>query len=213
MMIFLKTSTRRSRLLSSMEIYRVLKDNGTVWYNHKPRRAGFMEHLPTEWIMKSKLNLYNTVIWNMKRSVNHNVDFTTPTHEYVYQLTKGNRAPLFFKKRLPAEFRSSVWTILPERVKGHPCVSQIGFVANCVSPIVRAQDFTLGLRFAVCDSSFRYFRCSWLRTASWHQLSIATPSCSMSMQVRLATAEHLLVQGAGDVWLPRHPLILPALLL
>jgi site-specific DNA-methyltransferase (adenine-specific) len=105
------------------ELHRVLKDGGTVWYNHKPRRAGFKEYFPTEWILKSKLNIYGQIIWNMKRSVNQHTGFATPTHEFLYQLTKTNRPPVFIKKRLPMEFRSSVWTILPERVKGHPCVS------------------------------------------------------------------------------------------
>lgn len=48
------------------ELHRVLKDNGTVWYNHMPRRAGFHQFLPT-WIQKCKLNLYGHVIWNKTR--------------------------------------------------------------------------------------------------------------------------------------------------
>jgi modification methylase len=113
------------------ELHRVLKEDGTVWLNHKARRAGFKEHMPTDFIQRSKLNLYGHVVWNLKRSVNQHVGFLTPVHEYLYQLTKTARPPAFFKHRLPMEFRSSVWTIKPERVKGHPCVS--GHIAGTQS--------------------------------------------------------------------------------
>lgn len=114
------------------ELHRVLKEDGTVWLNHKARRAGFKEHMPTDFIQKSKLNLYGHVVWNLKRSVNQHVGFLTPVHEYLYQLTKTARPPAFFKHRLPLEFRSSVWTIKPERVKGHPCPFPLQLAENCI---------------------------------------------------------------------------------
>jgi len=114
------------------ELHRVLKEDGTVWMNHKARRAGFKEHMPTDFILKSKLNLYGHVVWNLKRSVNQHVGFLTPVHEYLYQLTKTAAPPAFFKKRLPMEFRSSVWTIKPERVKGHPCPFPFQLAENCI---------------------------------------------------------------------------------
>ncbi len=110
------------------ELHRVLKEDGTVWLNHKARRAGFKEHMPTDFIQKSKLNLYGHVVWNLKRSVNQHVGFLTPVHEYLYQLTKTARPPAFFKHRLPLEFRSTVWIIKAERVKGHQystCIRQL----------------------------------------------------------------------------------------
>ncbi len=73
------------------ELHRVLKEDGTVWMNHKARRAGSKEHMPTDFIQKSKLNLYGHVVWNLKRSVNQHVGFLTPVHEYLYQLTKTAR--------------------------------------------------------------------------------------------------------------------------
>jgi len=44
-----------------------------LWYNHKPRRAGFQEYLPS-WIVKLRLKLYGHAIWNTKPGVNHSVD-------------------------------------------------------------------------------------------------------------------------------------------
>jgi hypothetical protein len=99
--------------------------------------------MPTDFIQRSKLNLYGHVVWNLKRSVNQHVGFLTPVHDYLYQLTKTARPPAFFKHRLPLEFRSSVWTIKPERVKGHPCVSghvggTQGGVCNSVRLLISA---------------------------------------------------------------------------
>jgi hypothetical protein len=179
------------------ELHRVLKEDGTVWMNHKARRAGFKEHMPTDFILKSKLNLYGHVVWNLKRSVNQHVGFLTPVHEYLYQLTKTASPPAFFKKRLAMEFRSSVWAIKPERVKGHPCVSNR--IRN-TQPyrrefLLRQNGYgrTSRLRrhaHAVLTSPFLPWRINspfpsnWLRTASSRPPPTATLSFWTAMQVR-----------------------------
>lgn len=45
------------------ECFRLIKADGSVFYNHKVRRFDGVAHFP-EWIFKSKLKLYQMIIWD-----------------------------------------------------------------------------------------------------------------------------------------------------
>ena len=50
------------------EMQRILKDDGSVFYNHKIRVANHKASHPIEWILKSNLNFRQQIIWNRKSS-------------------------------------------------------------------------------------------------------------------------------------------------
>lgn len=76
------------------ECFRVLKDSGSMFYNHKPRiRKGLSIH-PLEWIFQSKFILKQEIIW---RNGSQNFDKIRfyPMTERVYWLVKSTKTKLF----------------------------------------------------------------------------------------------------------------------
>ena len=100
------------------ECYRILKDDGSLFYNHKVRRNNNIAYNPYDLIKDCKFNLYQIIIWNRKNSPNIRKDILTPTTEYIFWLVKGK--PKVYKSNLPKEFRGEVWTIPPIKQSGHP---------------------------------------------------------------------------------------------
>lgn len=100
------------------ECFRVLKDSGSMFYNHKMRRCNNVAINPYDIVKCSKFKLYQLIIWNRKNSPNVRNDHLTPTTEYIFWLVKDK--PRVFKSEIPKEFRSEVWDISPQKQKGHP---------------------------------------------------------------------------------------------
>lgn len=102
------------------EIWRVLKESGSCFYNHKDRMLNGRIHSPMQWVTQSKLNLRQTIVWEGKASMNNNNTIYTPSTEYVYWLTKSTtnvrfeKQPYLEKKgERKGEYipLTSVWTI------------------------------------------------------------------------------------------------------
>lgn len=103
------------------ECHRVLKDDGSMFYNHKPRRFKNKIYLPTDFILDSNFNLYQQIIWNRGSSPNIHKNILYPTTEYIYWLTKTQSTPKVFKKNIPLEYQKEVWNINPAKpTKLHP---------------------------------------------------------------------------------------------
>lgn len=100
------------------ECFRVLKPDGSLFFNHKVRRHKNKAYNPYDLIIGSKLSLYQIIIWNRKNSPNIRKDILTPTTEYIFWLVKDK--PKVFKNNIPQEFRSEVWNISPIKQTGHP---------------------------------------------------------------------------------------------
>ncbi|CAF3234088.1 unnamed protein product [Rotaria socialis] len=106
------------------EINRILKPNGSLFYNHKDRRYRHRDYPPEEFIIRSDLNLYQTIIWDRSCTANQNAAYFRPNSEKIFWLTKSSRstvtAPTFYRDRLPECFKSSIWRIPPDRKNKHP---------------------------------------------------------------------------------------------
>jgi modification methylase len=100
------------------ECHRVLKPDGSMFYNHKVRRDKNVAYNPYELIRDTNFKLYQIIIWNRKNSPNIRKDILTPTTEYIFWLVK--EKPKVFKHQIPKEFRSEVWEISPVKQTGHP---------------------------------------------------------------------------------------------
>jgi modification methylase len=112
------------------ECHRVLKEGGSLFYNHKNRRVNCKEHTPHDWITKTNLNLYQTIIWNRNQSPSIFNTFLMPTYEYVFWMTKSRKTPKVYRDRLDSI--KDIWNITPSRSKEHPATFPMGLVENCI---------------------------------------------------------------------------------
>ena len=112
------------------EMYRVIKPEGSIFFNHKPRRHKNTSFLPYEFIQHSNATLYQLIIWDRRNSPNIRNDILVPSTEHVYWLRKGK--PKVFRKNLDKDFRGEVWIIPPSRQGEHPAPFPDKLVENCI---------------------------------------------------------------------------------
>lgn len=112
------------------EMMRIIKPTGSIFFNHKPRRHNNQVYLPTDFICKSKLSIYQLIIWNRLSSPNIRKDVLLPCTEHIYWLTKGK--PKTFKENLDKSFQSEVWVINPDKGSKHPAPFPEKLVENCI---------------------------------------------------------------------------------
>jgi site-specific DNA-methyltransferase (adenine-specific) len=113
------------------ELKRIIKPNGSIFFNHKPRRHKNKAFLPTDFISKSELDLYQLIIWNRKNSPNIRNDIFIPCTEHIYWLVKGK--PKTFRKNVDKEFLSEVWTLSADKQRNHPAPFPELIVENCIN--------------------------------------------------------------------------------
>ena len=123
------------------EMKRIIKPNGSIFFNHKPRRHKNKLFLPTDFISKSNLDVYQLIIWNRLSSPNIRKDVLLPCTEHIYWLTKGK--PNVYKNQVPKEFHSEIWTINPDRNNTHPAPFPKTLVENCMLLTTQENDLCL----------------------------------------------------------------------
>ena len=124
------------------EIQRVLKPGGSFFYNHKNRRYDKTEYSPYEWVSKSNINIYQTIIWDRKADVNNSLYFFQPVYELVYWLTKDNKkAPIFNKRDLIEQ--KSIWRISPKMNIPHPAPFPDELVEHFINATTKEGDVVL----------------------------------------------------------------------
>lgn len=112
------------------EMKRIIKPDGSIFFNHKPRRHKNKVHLPTEFICESELRIYQLIVWNRLSSPNIRKDVLLPCTEHIYWLTKGK--PKVRKHQIPKEYHSEVWVMNPDRNNLHPAPFPELLVDNCI---------------------------------------------------------------------------------
>ncbi len=95
------------------QMYRLLSDNGAIFYNHKWRvQAGLIQDRHE--ILKG-FPVRQIIIWKRKGGINFNVGYFLPTYEVVYLIAKPN-----FKLSKGANKFGDVWEIQQELNNPHP---------------------------------------------------------------------------------------------
>lgn len=107
------------------ESFRLIKDTGAIFYNHKWRvqngiyqqRLDIIEGLP----------LRQIIIWKKAGGINFNEGYFLPTYEVIYILAK----PKF---KLPPKINrfGDVWEITQERGSWHPAPFPIELASRCI---------------------------------------------------------------------------------
>lgn len=101
------------------EMHRVLKPNGSVFYNHKIRVAQHKASHPIEWILKSNFTFRQQIIWDRKSSPAVAPIRYLPSTELIFWLTKSACQPNFERVK-ESLFLGEVWQFNPKPNPLHP---------------------------------------------------------------------------------------------
>ena len=112
------------------ECHRLIKPDGSIFFNHKPRRHKNRCHLPTDFIFKSGVPLYQLIIWNRRSSPNIRNDVLVPCTEHIYWMCK--EKPKVYRKQLDKDYIGEVWVIPPGNQEHHPAPFPDQLVQNCI---------------------------------------------------------------------------------
>jgi modification methylase len=123
------------------ELHRVITPDGSIFFNHKPRRHNNQARLPTEFIHQSKAHIYQLIIWNRKNSPNIRSDHLLPNTEHIYWLCKDK--PKTFRKNLDTRFLGEIWDIPPQKQTTHPAPFPPQLVENCILLTTQPEDIVL----------------------------------------------------------------------
>ncbi len=97
------------------ECFRVLKDNGSMWYNHKNRIKDGVQITPYEWLLKSKFLIKQEIVWH-NGSPNFDKIRFYPQTERIYWLAKNPKTKMFNNISHHDIFNAKEWK--PEGTKG-----------------------------------------------------------------------------------------------
>lgn len=108
------------------ESFRLLKDDGAIFYNHKWRvqQGIFQQRLE----IVEGLPLRQIIIWKKAGGINFNEGYFLPTYEVIYLLAKPN-----FKLAPKVNRYGDVWEITQERGSWHPAAFPLELAERCVS--------------------------------------------------------------------------------
>lgn len=111
------------------ECFRITKDNGAIFYNHKWRvqKGIYQQRLE---IIKD-LPLRQIIIWAKKGGINFNEGYFLPTYEVIYLIAK----PKF---KLPPTINryGDVWSITQQKGSWHPAPFPLELATRCVQATV-----------------------------------------------------------------------------
>ena len=137
---FIKESDYQKNQIKVLnEMKRVLKCDGSVFYNHKVRVANHKASHPIEWIIQSDLNFRQQIVWNRKSSPAVSPIRFLPTTELIFWLTKTNVQPNFLRNK-NLNFVGEVWDITPKPNNLHPAPFPDILPANILKCINEKKD-------------------------------------------------------------------------
>ncbi|WP_299549716.1 site-specific DNA-methyltransferase [uncultured Helicobacter sp.] len=115
------------------EIYRVTKEGGSFFYNHKIRwEKGRLIH-PLEWISKTRWNLRQEIIWDRGIAANIRGWRFWQVEERVYWLQKPMGKNLIGEELQSRHaLLSSIWRIRPENNNTHPAPFPLALPLRCI---------------------------------------------------------------------------------
>lgn len=115
------------------ELFRVTKEGGSLFYNHKVRIKNGMAIHPLEWVLKSDWILKQEITWDMGGSANCDKIRFFPFSERIYWLVKNPKTKVQNDLRL-----SDIWRVVPTHKRGeigHIAVMPDRIVENILSSI------------------------------------------------------------------------------
>jgi len=140
------------------ECHRVLKDDGFMFYNHKNRIVNGSIISPLDWINKSKFNVYQIVVLNLKSTANVDKRRFFPVYELLFVLNKGKNIKLN-----NLECFTDVWEMkkVARKISGHPATFHINLPTRCIIASTKEGDLVydpfsgIGTTYMACQNTKR----------------------------------------------------------
>ena len=111
---------------SLKEMFRLLKDDGAIFYNHKRRvQNGLIQDRDD--ILKG-LPVRQIIIWKRSGGINFNPGYFLPTHEVIYLIPKPK-----FKLKPKANAYGDVWEFTQEMKNEHPAPFPVALIDRIIS--------------------------------------------------------------------------------
>ena len=118
------------------ECLRILKDNGSMFYNHidilnehNTIHPNFIYDFPVKQI----------IIWNRKNTPKLDNSYFYPIHEYIFWLKKSKECKPYFKRN-GSPLNKSIWNITPATTNSHPAPFPIKLAKNCILTTTKEND-------------------------------------------------------------------------
>jgi modification methylase len=124
------------------ECYRVLKDDGSMFYNHKIRVKKNQISHPLEWISKSQFRCRQIITWDRTASPNPDPCRYVPTTELIFWLSKTNKNPRF-KRDANAMFQTEVWRFPADKNTEHPAPFPVALPDNIIPSVAQGERITV----------------------------------------------------------------------
>jgi len=120
------------------ECFRVLKDDASMFYNHKIRvRKNMISH-PLEWISISKFRCRQIITWDRTASPNPDPCRYVPTTELIFWLSKTDKNPRF-KRSKDALFQTEVWRFPADKKTEHPAPFPMALPDNIIPSVAQGE--------------------------------------------------------------------------
>lgn len=108
------------------EMYRLIKDDGAIFYNHKWRvQDGLLQDRQD---IVGGFPVRQIIIWKRKGGINFNAGYFLPTYEVIYLIPKPN-----FKLAPKANAYGDVWEFSQEMKNSHPAPFPVGLIDRIIS--------------------------------------------------------------------------------
>lgn len=108
------------------EMYRLLKDDGAIFYNHKWRVQGGL--LQDRHDIVSGFPVRQIIIWRRKGGINFNKGYFLPTYEVIYMICKPK-----FSLCPGANKYGDVWEFTQEMKNPHPAPFPVALIERIIS--------------------------------------------------------------------------------
>ena len=108
------------------EMYRLIKDDGAIFYNHKWRVQGGLIQDRHEIVQDFPVR--QIIIWKRKGGINFNPGYFLPTYEVIYLIPKKN-----FKLTPKSSGYGDVWEFMQEQKNGHPAPFPVALINRIIS--------------------------------------------------------------------------------
>lgn len=108
------------------EMFRVIKDNGAIFYNHKWRvQDGLLQDRHE---ILSGFPVRQIIIWKRKGGINFNAGYFLPTYEVIYLIAKPD-----FKLAPKSNHYGDVWEFTQELNNSHPAPFPVALIDRIIS--------------------------------------------------------------------------------
>ena len=121
------------------ECLRVLKPNGSLFYNHKDI---LRDHQTIHPIFVYEFPVKQIIVWNRKNTPALDKSYFFPVTEYIFWIQKTKDARVYFNRK-EAMFQTNVWDISPATNNNHPAPFPETLVNNIIQSCSQKNDMVL----------------------------------------------------------------------